>query len=527
MLEGSLLRSPAGKQWKKIGVYPHHGIAFPLFSLHSEKSSGIGEYPDLLPMIDFCKEVGMDVLQLLPLNDTGPDPSPYNGISAFALNPLFLGIRDLPSIEKVPDYQEKLAALHALCASVRIQYPDLIVKRKKFLREYFELVFKEISQTSDYKKFIEKHSWLPAYALFKAIKESQNWQPWETWPGRLRSPSEKQFEELLEEYRESVDYHTFLQYFCFRQMKEVKEAAQKKGVLLKGDVPILLSRNSADVWWDRHYFLLHMVAGSPPDAFAEAGQEWGFPLYDWQEMEKHRYEWWETRLKVVSEFYHLYRIDHVVGFFRIWAIPLGRKANEGAYLPADERMWIPQGKKIMKMMLEAAPLLPIGEDLGTVPDEVRQALTELGIPGTKVMRWERKWHEDRSFIPHQEYNPVSMTTVSTHDSDTIQLWWRHAPKEAKHFAYEKGWDYKPFLTLEQNEEILRDSHHSSSLFHINLLMEYLAHFPALISSNPQDERINVPGRSSTLNWTYRFRSSTEELLRNEPLKTFIRSVIVD
>lgn len=520
----SLKNSQASKQWEKIGIRHHHGINVPVFSLHSEKSSGIGEYTDFLPLIDFCKDIGFDVIQTLPLNDTGHDTSPYNALSANALHPLFLGLHDLPLVERVPHYQERLNQLHELVKTPKVLYDKVTTLKELFLNDYCKNTYQEISQRPDYQEFIKKHHWLGPYALFKALKEKQNWIHWEDWPLKYKSPSEKQFAELFTENKERIDFHTYIQYHCFNQMKLVKETAEKAGIFIKGDIPILISRDSADVWYDRHYFLLHIVAGSPPDQYSAIGQDWGFPVYDWEELERNSYDWWKRRLEVASELYHIYRIDHIVGFFRLWTIPKGRLPKEGQFLPADETRWIPHGKKLMEMMLQSALILPIGEDLGTVPPDVRATMKELGIPGTKVMRWERKWKEDGSFIDVKDYAPESMTTVSTHDTDTLPLWWRHSAKEAKLYSECKGWTYKPFLTWEQNREILYDSHHSNSLFHINLLMEYLALFPDQISSNPQDERINVPGKVLSTNWSYRFRPSLEDLNDHTHLKTLMKNL---
>lgn len=522
--EKKIQETKAAKNWALLGVKHHHGINVPLFSLHSEKSSGIGEYPDLLLLIDLCVDVGMDVIQLLPLNDLGKETSPYFSLSAFALNPLHLGLTSLPAFEKVPDFTSKLSILHSLNNSLRVNYKDVFHHKFKFLEDYFTAHFPTVSQTQEYEQFIQKHSWLESYALFKAIKEKQQWQSWESWPASLKSPSEKGLQELLVQYRERVHFHSFLQYLCFSQMAQVKKRATERGVFIKGDIPILLNRDSADVWGHRSYFLLEMQAGAPPDMYAPKGQNWGFPLYDWHALEKERFVWWKERLKVAEELYHLYRLDHVVGFSRIWSIPLGRKAVEGSFSPSEKSQWIAQGRKILEMLLEASTMLPIAEDLGIVPPEVRGLLQELGIPGTKVLRWERNWETDGSFIDPQAYSALSMTTVSTHDSDPLQLWWRHAAKEAKLFAKFKEWDYRPFLTYEQHRQLLWDSHHSSSLFHINLLLEYLALFPELISSNPQDERINVPGKVLASNWTYRVRPSLEQLLDNTKLKRVMKNL---
>lgn len=524
-VERRLLATAAGPGWQKIGVRHHHGICIPLFSLHSEQSCGVGEYLDLLPVIGWCKGVGMDVIQLLPLNDAGQGSSPYSALSAFALNPLHLTLTELPYIDKIPHHREKLAQMRYWNSTARVKYSIVRELKNVFLKEYYETVFPLISETAEYQTFLKCNSWLKSYALFKSLKEKQDWKAWEEWPIPLKSPSEAGYTDLLTEFSNTISYHEFLQYLCFTQFKRVREAANQLGVFLKGDIPILISRDSADVWHYRHYFLLHLAAGAPPDMYSRDGQYWGFPIYDWEELEKNHYDWWRDRLQVASNLYDLYRIDHVVGFYRIWVIAVGKSAREGSFLPSEEEAWIARGKKIMEMMLKAAPILPIGEDLGVVPPSVKASLAELGICGTKMMRWERRWDTDGGFIPPSEYLPESMTTVSTHDSDTLQLWWRHFPKEAKLYSEYKEWPYTPFLSFERNREILRDAHRSGSLFHLNLLNEYLALFPELISPNPSDERINIPGKILARNWTYRFRLSVEELVNHIPLKETIKELL--
>lgn len=524
-LEQILSRSQACSQWREIGVRDHHGICLPLFSLLSEKSCGIGEFLDLLPMITWCKDLGLDVIQLLPLNDTGLGTSPYSAISANALNPIHISLTALPHLDRVPDYQKKIAKIRYWNRTHQVKHHIVREMKLVFFREYIPTIYDDFSKRADYVDFVQQNRWLEPYSLFKAIKERESWSNWEEWPDTLRNPTETTYRELLIEHQTACQFHQFLQYLCFKQLEEVKKTASAQSFLLKGDIPILINRDSADVWHHRDHFHLHESAGAPPDMYNREGQNWGFPLYNWEELQKGNYRWWRERLEIASHLYHLYRIDHVVGFFRIWSIPLGRSAKEGAFIPANESEWIPHGKKLMEMMLHSAPILPIGEDLGLVTNEVKQCLYNLGICGTKMMRWERFWETSGDYIPIDQYPPMTMSTVSTHDSDTLQLWWRHFPSEAKLYSEFKGWDYKPFLSAERQKEILYDCHHSSSLFHINLLQEYLALFPELVSPNPNNERINIPGKILDTNWTYRFRLPIEKIVENIQLRHAIQDII--
>lgn len=524
-VQSEILKTPAAKQWNAIGIKHHHGINVPLFALHSDKSCGIGEFPDLIPLIDWCAEIGYDIIQLLPLNDTGPESSPYSAISAFALNPIYLGLAELPYLNEFQELKSKLPDLQKLDKSKRIDYQRVRAGKEQFLAEYYVLAGPLIVHTADFEKFKEENPWLKPFALFKSMKILLKWAAWENWGKELYDPTIEKYYQLCDQFSEEINYHIFVQYLCFQQMIAVKDHANKKKILIKGDIPILISRESADVWLYGLLFLIYYSAGAPPDMYAVEGQNWGSPIYDWVELESQNDNWWRWRLRVAERIYHIYRIDHIVGFYRIWAIPNGEQAKEGKFIPENTKMWLPQGERIMRMMLDSCDMLPIGEDLGTVPDEVRQSLRMLGISGTKMMRWERNWKGKKEFIDPKEYDPISMTTVSTHDSETLTMWWSESPDEAKDYCAQKGWVYKAPLSKDKLFRMLRDSHQSSSLFHINLLQEYLALIPGMTWDSPSDERINVPGIVNDANWTYRFRPSVEEIVSNSELKHLMKDLI--
>ncbi|KIC75881.1 4-alpha-glucanotransferase [Neochlamydia sp. TUME1] len=521
----SLLATPSAPGWKAVGIKQHHGINVPLFSLHTKNSGGIGEFHDLKWVIDWCHQVNFNVIQLLPLNDTGPEPSPYSSISAFALNPLHISLSSLPGVETYKDLAGLLAELQLLTKKQRVDYPTLHIKRDLFLQLYYQYTYAHQSQLPDYLNFTKENPWLQGYALFKALKEISNWQPLDSWPSELQDPCPAEIERLQKKYETQISYHIFLQYLCFKQFEEVRKYAQFKNILLKGDIPILISRESADVWLHRKLFIMDQNAGAPPDIYSQEGQNWHFPLYNWEEMEKDHYTWWQERLKVAGRLYDIFRIDHIVGFFRIWAIPLGQASVQGKFFPEDETQWAPLGKKNLTMMLKNCSMLPIGEDLGAVPPKVRECLKNLGICATKVMRWERNWEGDKSFIDIHAYPPESMTTVSTHDSETLKQWWKNHPEEALYLCQAKGWKYEPDLSFEKNLAILKDSHRSPSLFHINLLHEYFSLFPYMAWDELSDERINDPSGQSTTNWTYRYRLCFEEIYHNSELIALMKSLI--
>ncbi|HSX25565.1 MAG TPA: 4-alpha-glucanotransferase [Chlamydiales bacterium] len=497
------------EHWKKIGFYPHHGIYVSLSSLRTKKSCGVGEFLDLIPLIDWCKSLSLDCIQLLPLNDTGDDPSPYNALSSCALDPLYLSLTDLPDAGPL---HSELEIFRPLTEMQRVAKNEVRHRKIEWLHRYFE----RISPNP-----IKNEAWLQTYALFKSLKDEYGGKSWQDWPISSQTPNPKD----LEKYRRSIDFHCFLQSLCFSQLKKVHDYATQRGIFLKGDIPILLSPDSADVWAHRSLFQLDLVAGSPPDYYTPLGQKWGFPLFNWEEMRRTHFSWWKQRLQMAEQFYHLYRIDHVVGFFRIWAIPADKKPTEGHFVPSDPHLWEGQGRELLEMMISASSLLPIAEDLGTIPTRVRSTLREYGICGTRVIRWERHWEGDRSYIPFHLYDPFSLTTVSTADTEPLLLWWKNHPDEAIPLAHLKQWSYQPTLTHEQQFELLRDAHHTPSYFHINLLQEYLSLFPELTWPNLEDERINVPGTLLPTNWTYRTRPYLEEILAHQGLAEAMRKIL--
>ena len=518
-----LTQCATSRQWKTVGIKQHHGIVVPLFSIHSNVSNGIGEYPDLLLLIDWCASIHLDTIQLLPINDTGYETSPYGALSAFALNPLYIGLSHLPHIEDYPLLQNKQKELTTAPQSPKIDYLAVRTQKMTFLKEYYLQVGQKLLEGRAYQEFATEASfWLKDYALFRYLKENNNLDHWEKWPDLERSHS---IDATEIEKKPDFLWYCFLQFLCDEQMKTVKNYATQKNILLLGDIPILIDRDSADVWAHRHLFNLNYSAGAPPDMFSEEGQNWGFPIYEWEAVKNENYRWWKERLQWASRYSHLYRIDHIVGFFRIWSIPQGGSGIHGHFIPENNEIWISHGKEIILMMIEACDMLPIGEDLGVIPDGVRPLLCDLGVCGTKVMRWERKWHENGQYIPLNEYPPESMTTVSTHDSETVQQWWEKYPLESQRYAEFKGWEYEPILSLQHQKEILRDSHQTTSLFHVNPLQEYLTLCPGLSWDDPNEERINIPGLVLETNWCYRFKISLEELNANSSLKEVITEMI--
>jgi 4-alpha-glucanotransferase len=511
-----ILHTEAGHLWKKFGIKERHGIDIFLPSIHSAKSSGIGEFGDLFALIDWCKGVGLEIIQLLPINDSGNDTSPYNAVTSCALNPIFLSLHALPYLQEFPHLAETLSAFKPLLLTPRVRYHHVLSHKLDWLRSYFDAVSEKICKSEPFLNFAAKEkAWIEPYALFKVIKDRVHQNHWLTWPEELKNPSPQQYERLCHLFSKEMLFYIFLQFFSFQQLHAVKEHGLSKGVHIKGDIPILISPDSCDVWHHKPYFNLDFAAGAPPDFYVPEGQYWGFPLFHWDAMRADQFSWWKQRLRIASQFYDFYRIDHMIGFYRVWGIPHHAHPKEGKFFPENPERWIPQGEELLKMMLHSSEMMPIAEDLGVIPDEIRQSMRSLGICGTNVIPWEK--------LSIDKYPRLGMTSVSTHDSLTMTQW--YATSEGKHLAHLKGWHYGPHLTLEHRKEILRDSHRSNTLFHINLLGEYLALYPELVWEKPEDERINIPGTLLPTNWTYRMRPSLEQIFSHEPLNASMREII--
>jgi 4-alpha-glucanotransferase len=501
-----LLNAPAAPHWKSIGIRHHHGINTPLFSLHTKESCGIGEFEDLKPLIDWLKPLGFDIIQLLPLYASGQDPSPYNALSANALNPIYISLHALPGLDQHPDLIAEMQRLKAPSKGDRILYLRIKKSKESILKTYVDREKQHLKLLPQYSQFLSENPWTLPFARFKAYKEIYGGKHWLEWPKAAAPLSQDQ-----------IDPHQLVQFLAYSQMQGVKAYADERGMFLMGDIPILISPDSADVWNQPGLFDLAHVAGCPPDMYNPEGQYWGFPLYNDQELENQNFRFWKERLACAERLYHLYRIDHIVGFFRIFSIPRDKKPKEGNFEPADASLWQKRGEKILRVMLESTSMLPIGEDLGVIPPITRQIMHRMGISGTKMMRWERNWEGDRSYIPFDKYPADSLTTLSTHDSEPLALWWDMQGEDVKAFAGFKGWGLTPHLLQDQQKEILWDSHHTGSLFHINLLQEYLGLIPELTWGNLAKERINLPGIVSPDNWSFRYKPSIEEMASHPKL----------
>ncbi|MDE6468718.1 MAG: 4-alpha-glucanotransferase [Muribaculaceae bacterium] len=303
------------------------GTAIPVFSLRSNEDFGVGDFFDLLKMVDWAEQTGQSFIQILPINDTTmthtwTDSYPYNANSTFALHPMFLRVTEIGKLkdEKRRKYFEKLAA--ELNALPEIDYERVNDGKIEYLRELFAQDGKKTLASAAYKEFVKRNGyWLKPYAAFCSLRDRFGTPDFTKW-GDYANYSADVLNRAVKDNPAEIDFVCYLQFHLDRQMRHVHEYANSKGIALKGDIPIGISRTSADAWQDPRLFNMDCQAGAPPDDFSVLGQNWGFPTYNWEEMNRDGFAWWKARFCKMSEYFDAYRIDHVLGFFRIWQIPM-------------------------------------------------------------------------------------------------------------------------------------------------------------------------------------------------------------
>ena len=310
-------------QWKGKGV------SIPLFSLRTEKSAGIGDFYDLQKMVDWAVETDQDMIQILPINDTTStvtwkDSYPYSSISIFAFNPIYISISDykLKNKAKLKKYRAEAEKLNKLS---EIDYEKVYALKYDFLRDLFEEEGEKVLQSKKYIDFCKRNEdWLFPYVCFSHLRDrfkTANFREWKEYANY----NKEQLKKMLKgdkKLKYETDFYRYIQFIAYSQLGVSKAYAQQQGVALKGDIPIGIDRNSVEAWTEPHLFNMDMQSGAPPDDFSVAGQNWGFPTYNWEEMERDNFAWWKRRFKKMADNFDAYRIDHILGFFRIWEIPL-------------------------------------------------------------------------------------------------------------------------------------------------------------------------------------------------------------
>ncbi len=319
----------------KFGKLDHYytGIAIPVSALRSNFSCGVGDFLDLITLSRFCKQAGFEVIQILPVNDTGSQSSPYSALSAFALHPIYLRLQELPFIS---DFDDEISRTKETYENLpRLHYKEVLNFKMDICNRVFERNKAAIVSDKDLVSWIDANKWVKPYSVFCVLKKQYDYYHWKTWP-KMQTPSDPDIELFWKEEYEACVFFTWIQFHCERQLHKAASEMAKIGIYLKGDIPILMNEDSVDVWMYRKYFNTDLKAGAPPDMYSSTGQNWDFPIYNWDALRKENYGFWRERLRQAAKFYHAYRIDHVLGFFRIYTIPgCNYTGRIGYFLPSQ------------------------------------------------------------------------------------------------------------------------------------------------------------------------------------------------
>ena len=543
------------------------GILIPVFSIRGERDLGIGDVNSLHDFVSFASEMGFGFIQVLPINETGPDNSPYNAISSVAIEPMTLdcapgALKDL-SVEAYDEILSEFSLEDLNRGSV--QYDAVRSLKHKLLRRAYDhfrtKVIGHVDTRADaFEKFCRSEApWLNDYCLFRLLMEreggSQVWQQWRAeYQDRNRALESivTEAESRPDEIDGELQYYAYVQWVAFEQWKAVTDYATSKGLALMGDIPFGVSLYSVDVWANLEIFDLEWYGGAPPeqlfkdDEFVQKwGQNWGIPLYRWDILEKKGFDWWRQRIAKTTEIFSMFRVDHALGFYRIYSFPWNPVRN-AEFLPltheeamgrchgrlpgfrprpdgSDEEKAANRadGEKYLKMILDAAGTSElIAEDLGTVPDYVRPSLEVLGIPGMKVPQWE---FTDGRVTSGLKYPMNSFATYASHDHAPMRAQWEEQRRIMRETAGDshEHWEARNFLVtlcafasieLPANEP----PDYSREVWD-KLLRELLFAHSDRVAVLINDlifgtERINVPGVMDGTNWSYRVPMSAKDLL---------------
>ena len=434
------------------------GVVLPLFSLRRNNDHGIGDLTALRQWIDWAADAHVGFLQLLPVNALGRDecPSPYSAISSIALEPLYLSLEPwtVPGLEeRVFNETGDTPPWEQPSGPDLVDYPKVRSWKMWILRGAWHNFRTKPEYAGIMPKFREwvkeQGSWLEDFVCFQVLCDLFGTAIWWHWPEQDPARAKA----IASDYEEEKDFSRWLQWLCEKQWEFIRIYADERNVKLMGDIPIGVSLSSSDVFFERHLFNTDWCGGAPAegnyaaDPFtAKWGQNWGIPLYKWDVMAQDNFAWWRRRVKYCTKIFSMYRIDHILGFYRIYAFPWKPTENDvflpltqeqaaertGGRLPAfkprgDDQVWernmnLADGDLYLRLVLSAAPgVSVVGEDLGCVPDYVRPNMRQLDIPGFKIPHWEIK--PDGSIILGKEYHECSFAAFGTHDFETLMQTW--------------------------------------------------------------------------------------------------------
>jgi 4-alpha-glucanotransferase len=542
---------------------PLAGILEPTFAIRTEHDLGVGDTEGVRQMIDWCHRHHLNIFQTLPINEISGDNSPYNAISSLAIEPTTLALtpRQLPDLSSKKFHEivkpEHLAELRA----GPVDYPRVKALKRGLLEAAFESFLKrhfklETSRAREFRAFMQENAeWLSDYALFRVLMQENGDSPaWDRWPLEHRGPRRARtwLLSLTEARREQINrqqlFFAYVQWIAFSQWQAVKAYGLVKQVYLMGDIPFGVGRCSADVWANRSFFDLDWSGGAPPeqtfkdDLFTvKWGQNWGIPNYRWEELRRHNFEWWRTRVGNIQKVFHLYRIDHVLGFFRIYSFPWTPDRN-AEFLPLNEgeaaertggrlpgfRQFPDdtqehqaanqaQGEELLRVVLEGSGETTIvAEDLGCVPIYVPPTLEKLAIPGMRIPMFSRE--PDGRYADPKQYPRLSLVQPATHDHAPLVARWQECwanidagtEVESNRSELRHLMNFAGLVHAEEPPREFNDALHEAFTRVVMESNSWLAVFQV------QDvfaltARFNVPGSTSVSNWSARLPQTVKQL----------------
>jgi 4-alpha-glucanotransferase len=436
--------------------------------------------------------------------------SPYSAISAMAIDPIYIHV---PAVQDfaVLGGRDALsspgrASLDRVTTASRVKYAAVRALKAEALTAAFDRFLecewhRDSERAGRFRTFLSDQSWwIENYTLFRAIHAREAERPWFDWPEPLKRRDPDALVRAGRELSREVLFYGYLQWLADEQWQVARVRARDAGVVLFGDLPFMVDADSADVWGLQNDFRLDVSVGVPPDAFSATGQDWGMPLYDWAAFAAADFRWLRARARRSADLYDGYRVDHLVGFYRTYGRPRG--GGPPFFTPAEEHEQVELGEKVLSIFREPGSEI-VAEDLGTVPDFVRESLARLGIPGFRVFRWEREWQEEgQPFREPRAYPSCSVATSGTHDTETMAVWWQEAPDD----------DKRDVARLDTLRPLARGVDLATAPFNPtvrDVLLEALfASGSDLLLLPVQDvfgwsDRINQPATVSDTNWCFR------------------------
>ena len=472
------------------------GVVVPLFSLVSNHGWGIGEFGDLPMFARWLMEAGQSIVQILPIHEMPPiETSPYSAMTAMALDPIYITMANVADFsglgaELALDGAEQ-AEIKRLRQSPRIDYRSIRRLKDRWLRRSFDRFLRlEVSRGSPraarFDAFVAAQAWwLDEYALFRAISARHEALPWSQWPEPLARAEAAAVTEARAALRLEITYRSYLQWIAAEQWADAKRLSWPSRVF--GDLPFMISANSPDVWARQPEFRFDATVGVPPDAFSETGQDWGLPPWRADVMEGNDFAWMRARSRRYGDLYDGYRIDHLVGLYRMYIRPID-KTIAPFFDPGNEATQTALGEALITIFAaaESRPEL-IAEDLGSIPPFVRESMARLNLPGLKVLRWERHWdRDDTPPIDPRDFPELSVATTGSHDIEPLAATPEGETEELRAAVIQALLSSASYLTLIPLQDIFGWA-----------------------------DRINTPAVVDEVNWTWRLPWTIDSWLDRE------------